>query len=323
MSAVLAVDLGKTGCRAQIWDGTAAVAAGEAPGAPGLAESGGVGAAMASVLAAAGPLLVRLGTAHLACVCVGAAGAASAPAAAREFAGLLQEALPTDRTAVTSDAVTAHAGALGGSTGVVLAAGTGAVTIGLGAGTFTRVDGWGPWLGDEGSGAWIGRAGLRAALRAHDGRGPATALTGAAVDLFGPLDALPHAVGGTGNPARAAASFAPAVAGAATGGDAVAAAVLREAAGALAEAVVAAARQVAGDGGGPVPVAVTGGLTHLGRALTGPLDALLARSRPRLELRPALGDPLDGARRLAAGGCAAHEPFLVRAGRTAAPAASP
>ncbi|MFI1095974.1 N-acetylglucosamine kinase [Streptomyces sp. NPDC020917] len=323
MSAVLAVDLGKTGCRAQIWDAAAgaAVAAGEAPGAPGLAESGGVAAAVSSVLGAARPLLAHLGGDLLACVCVGAAGAASAPAAAREFAGLLQEALPTERTAVTSDAVTAHAGALGGSTGVVLAAGTGAVTIGLGAGTFTRVDGWGPWLGDEGSGAWIGRAGLRAALRAHDGRGPATALTEAAARQFGPLEQLPHAVGGTGNPARAAASFAPAVAGAATAGDAVATAVLREAAGALAEAVAAAARTVGGDG--PVPVAVTGGLIHLGAPLTGPLHALLARSAPPLEIRPALGDPLDGARRLALGGCAAHEPFLVRAGRTAVPAASP
>ncbi|MGW3949479.1 N-acetylglucosamine kinase [Streptomyces sp. NPDC004752] len=323
MSAVLAVDLGKTGCRAQIWDGTAgkAVAAGEAPGAPGLAESGGVAAAVSSVLGAARPLLAHLGGDRLACVCVGAAGAASAPAAARELAGLLQDALPTDRTAVTSDAVTAHAGALGGSTGVVLAAGTGAVTIGLGGKTFTRVDGWGPWLGDEGSGAWIGRAGLRAALRAHDGRGPATALTEAAASMFGPLDQLPHAVGGTGNPARAAASFAPRVAQAATAGDAIAAAVLREAAAALAEAVVAAARTVAGDG--PVPVALTGGLTHLGAPLTDPLHALLARSTPRLEIRPALGDPLDGARRLALGGCASHEPFLVRVGRPSVRATSP
>jgi glucosamine kinase len=314
MSAVLAVDLGKTGCRAQIWDGLAgaAVAAGEAPGAPGLAESGGVQAALSSVLDAVRPLLAHLGGRRLAGVCVGAAGAAAAPGAARELAELLLAALPTDRTAVTSDAVTAHAGALGGATGVVLAAGTGAVTFGLGdGGSFARVDGWGPWLGDEGSGAWIGRAGLRAALRAHDGRGPVTSLTAAATARFGPLDRLPHAVGGTGNPARAAASFAPAVAGAAATGDPVAAAVLREAAAFLAEAVVAAAAAVAGDG--PVPVALTGGLTHLGASLTGPLHDLLARAEPSLEIRPALGDPLDGARRLALGGCASHEPFVVRA----------
>ncbi|MYS50866.1 ATPase, partial [Streptomyces sp. SID6013] len=80
-----------------------------------------------------------------------------------------------------SDAVTAHAGALGGRAGVVLAIGTGSVAVGIGAdGTYARVDGWGPLLGDDGSGARIGTAGLRAALRAHDGRGPATALLDAA-----------------------------------------------------------------------------------------------------------------------------------------------
>ncbi|SEN94961.1 BadF-type ATPase [Actinacidiphila rubida] len=343
MSVVLAVDLGKTGCRAQLWAGAAGgaggpVAAGEAPGAPGLAESGGVAAALASVLAAAGPLLPRLAGERLAAVCVGAAGAAAAPDAARELAGLLLEELPTDRAAVASDAVTAHAGALDGAAGVVLAAGTGAVAIGLGdGGAFARVDGWGPWLGDEGSGAWIGRAGLRAALRAHDGRGPATALTRAAAALLGPLDQLPNAVGGTSNPARAAASFAPSVAGAAAEGDPVASAVLREAAAALAEAVVAAARAVTGTAGDgrAVPVALTGGLTHLGAPLTRPLHDLLARSAPPLEIRPALGDPLDGARRLALGDCARHEPFIVRAdradrpggtdraGRALAPSASP
>ncbi|MBY8883133.1 N-acetylglucosamine kinase [Actinacidiphila acidipaludis] len=317
MSAVLAVDLGKTGCRAQIWDGPVGrtLAAGEAPGAPGLAESGGVAAALSAVLGAARPLLAHLGERRPAGICVGAAGAAAAPEAARELAGLLLAELPVGEAAVTSDAVTAHAGALGGATGVVLAAGTGAVTIGLGdGGTFARVDGWGPWLGDEGSGAWIGRTGLSAALRAQDGRGPATSLTDAAAAVFGPLDRLPQAVGGTSNPARAAASFAPSVAGAAASGDAVAAAVLRDAAAHLAEAVAAAARAVAGDG--PVPVALTGGLTHLGAPLTGPLRALLARSTPPLDIRPALGDPLDGARRLALGGCAAHEPFVVRVGRT-------
>lgn len=39
-----------------------------------------------------------------------------------------------------------------------------------------RLDGLGPFLGDEGGGASIGRAGLRAALRSLERRGPATAL---------------------------------------------------------------------------------------------------------------------------------------------------
>jgi N-acetylglucosamine kinase-like BadF-type ATPase len=32
-------------------------------------------------------------------------------------------------------------------------------------------------MGDAGSGYWLGRAALDAVMRAHDGRGPATALT--------------------------------------------------------------------------------------------------------------------------------------------------
>src|SRR4051794_16187541 len=98
MAAVLAVDLGKTGCRALLWDPAAgrALAAGDAAGPPGLAESGGVASAMSAVLAAAGPLLSHRDGGRLATVCVGAAGAAAAPAAARELADLLARTLPTD-----------------------------------------------------------------------------------------------------------------------------------------------------------------------------------------------------------------------------------
>ncbi|NEB93575.1 BadF/BadG/BcrA/BcrD ATPase family protein, partial [Streptomyces bauhiniae] len=164
MRAAVAVDLGKTGCRAAWWnagDGPPRHV-NEVPGAPGLATDGGVAASRAAVLAAVLPLLEREPAVPPAAVCVGAAGAASAPEAARALAVLLQEDLPADELAVTSDAVTAHAGALGGAAGVVLAAGTGAVAIGIGDdGSFARVDGWGPWLGDEGGGAWIGAAGLR------------------------------------------------------------------------------------------------------------------------------------------------------------------
>jgi N-acetylglucosamine kinase-like BadF-type ATPase len=166
MTAAVAVDLGKTGCRALLWDDTGPVRdVHEVPGSPGLATDDGVTTARAAVLAAVRPLLAREPSVRPSAVCVGAAGAAAAPDAARDLAELLLQDLSADEVTVTSDAVTAHAGALGGRTGVVLAIGTGAVAIGIGDdGTYARVDGWGPWLGDEGSGAWIGAAGLRAAL---------------------------------------------------------------------------------------------------------------------------------------------------------------
>ncbi|MGW1158634.1 N-acetylglucosamine kinase [Streptomyces sp. NPDC002519] len=316
MTAAVAVDLGKTGCRAVLWsDGRPARGIHEVPGAPGLAADNGVAAARAAVRAAVLPLLEQENAQRVAAVCVGAAGAASAPEAARELAVQLLEDLPADEVAVTSDAVTAHAGALGGRTGVVLAIGTGAVAIGIGdGGAYARVDGWGPWLGDEGSGAWIGAAGLRAALRAHDGRGPDTTLLAVAVARFGDPDRLPSALGRDGNPARTAASFAPDVARAAAAGDAAASAIVRDAATALGEAVLTAARRIGG--GDALPVTVTGGLTGLGEPLLGPLRAALTGSPHPLHLRPPLGDPLDGARLLALDASTPHEPHVVRVRRT-------
>ncbi|MFF0794960.1 N-acetylglucosamine kinase [Streptomyces spiralis] len=323
MTAAVAVDLGKTGCRAVLWhDGTGpAPDIHDVPGAPGLAADNGVALARDAVRAAVLPLLEGQPQLRLAALCVGAAGAASAPEAARELAGLLLHDLPADEVAVTSDAVTAHAGALGGRTGVVLAIGTGSVAVGIGDhGSYARVDGWGPWLGDEGSGAWIGAAGLRAALRAHDGRGPDTVLLAAAVERFGDPDRLPSAVGREGNPARTAASFAPDVARAAAAGDAAAAAIIRDAATALGEAVVAAARRIGGD---ELPVTITGGLTGLGEPLLDPLRSALAASSRPLHLRPPLGGPLDGARLLALNTSAPHEPHVVRLRRTTTPSPVP
>ncbi|WP_318216058.1 N-acetylglucosamine kinase [Streptomyces sp. SCL15-6] len=320
MTSAVAVDLGKTGCRAVLWDDTGPVQeAHDVPGAPGLATRDGVAAARAAVCAAVLPLLERRPAPRPAALCVGAAGAASAPEASRALAERLLTDLPVPRVAVTSDAVTGHAGALGGQPGVVLAIGTGSVAVGIGAdGVFARVDGWGPWLGDEGSGAWIGAAGLRAALRAHDGRGPATALLDAAVERFGAPDRLPVAVDRDGNPARTTASFSPEVARAAAAGDDVAAGIVRRAAAALGETVLTAARRTGG--ADALPVALTGGLTGLGAVLLGPLRASLADAPLPLRPQDPLGDPLDGARLLALNPSLPHEPHVVRAGRpTSAP----
>src|SRR5690242_13019814 len=268
---ILAVDLGKTSCRA---------AAGgrrvEGSGASGLATPGGVLAAEAAIVAITrdfGPVDE---------VIVGAAGALAAPDSARALGDALLRSLRAQRVTVTSDAVIAHAGALNGEPGVVLIAGTGIVAVAIDAnGALRTVDGWGPWLGDEGGGTWIGAAGLRAALRGHDGRGPSTTLLDAARARFGPPETWPAQL----TDAAALASFAPDVI--AAEGDAAALAIIS----AAAEALAATAR-AAGDG----PVAMVGGLAGI--------DTL----RERLDLIPAAGDALDGALGLAA----IHEPHVIR-----------
>ena len=192
---ILAVDLGKTSCRA-----AAAGRRAEGAGAPGLATPDGVRAAEAAILAVAR----ELGPVDE--VIVGAAGALAAPDAARALGHALLASLRAERVAVTSDAVIAHAGALNGQPGVVLIVGTGVVALAIDAdGALRTADGWGPWLGDEGGGAWIGAAGLRAALRAHDGRGPSTTLLDAARARFGAPRTWPAQL----TDAAALASFAP------------------------------------------------------------------------------------------------------------------
>lgn len=268
---ILAVDLGKTRCRAAAGPRRA-----HGPGAPGLATPGGVQHALAAILAVAtdlGPVDEAI---------VGAAGAEAAPHAARALGEALLTGLAVRRVAVTSDAVIAHAGAFQGKPGVVLIAGTGVVALAIDAdGSLRRADGWGAWLGDEGGGAWIGAAGLRAALRAHDGRGPSTALLDAARSRFGPPETWPAQLTGPGE----LASFASNVLAAQD--DSVARAIVTAAAEALAATVGAV-------GGGPV--AMVGGLAGAD-ALAGHLDLV----------EPA-GDALDGALRLGP----IHEPHVIR-----------
>ncbi|WP_216902237.1 BadF/BadG/BcrA/BcrD ATPase family protein, partial [Nocardia alni] len=239
---------------------------------------------------------------------IGAAGAVAAPEAAAELARRVANVSGVQAVAVTSDAVTAHAGALGGEPGVVLTAGTGVVATAIdAAGQFIRVDGWGPLLGDEGSGGWIGLEGLRAALRAHDGRGPDTALAAQACGHYGTaLDDLPKLLGAQVNPALTAASFAPIVAAAAAT-DEVAAQIIAAAASALARTVLAAAERSGLRP--PAPYAITGGLTNLGAPLLAPLDQAIGHA---VLLCHTLGAPIDGAALLATDTATALEPLVTR-----------
>lgn len=270
-AGILAVDLGKTACRAAA-HGRRAVG----PGAPGLAVPGGVLAAESAIRTVARELE------PVDEVVVGAAGALAAPDAAHALGISLLSSLRATRVTVTSDAVLAHAGALKGQPGVVLVVGTGVVALAISAdGTLRTADGWGPWLGDEGGGAWIGAAGLRAALRASDGRGPATTLLDAARARFGAPQSWPAQF----TDAATLASFAPDVLTATN--DASARAIVS----AAAEALAATVRGV-GDG----PVAMVGGLAEV-EALRAGLDVLM----------PA-GDALDGALLLGK----IHEPHVIR-----------
>ena len=294
-SGTAAIDLGKSKCRARLAiDGTRSHR--EGGGAPGLAARDGVALALASIL----PLLADARPERIG---VGAAGAMYATAEADALA----RALADDRgapCAVTSDVVTAHAGALDGEAGVLLIAGTGAVALGITADAHRTVDGWGPDLGDLGSGSWLGREGVRAVLRSRDGLGPATVLTDVLTLLIGDGTSPIAWVGGAAAPARLLATFAPAVLDAADQGDAAARAIRDDAARMLAETALAAS-------GGSSVVALHGGLTSHDGFRAAVSSALGSRG---LEALPARGDALDGAAMIAEGRAPLHERFVHRVG---------
>lgn len=311
---ILAIDLGKTSCRAALWTsaGVRRDGAADLPGAPGLAASDGVAQAQRAVGTAVDALLVSEVEAPTR-LAVGAAGALAAPAARAQLAEQLGARWSqVEQVVVTSDAITAHAGALQGGPGIVLTLGTGAVTLGVSAtGELVRADGWGPWLGDVGSGQWIGRQALSAVLASHDGRGPATELTALVTDRFGGLETLPLALEREGQPARVAASVAPSVAAAAVHGDAVAMSILRSAADALAVAVAAvAARMPTGEAGRRI--VIRGGATQLGAPLLAPLQAALTDRGSGWQLCESVGDALEGARLLALDASTPHEQSVHR-----------
>ncbi|WP_243230791.1 BadF/BadG/BcrA/BcrD ATPase family protein [Microbacterium sp. CIAB417] len=292
-----AIDLGKTRCRFVVSDAAAPVRR-DGPGAPGLAAPGGVDAALEAIV----PLLDA--AAHAIDVLgVGAAGAWAAPEAARQFAGEL--AVRTSaRVAVASDVVTAHAGALVGSPGVLLIAGTGAAALGVDARGVRLVDGWGPELGDLGSGSWLGREGIRAVLRAGAGLGPATALSAALDAHIAPSPDVHAWLAGGGPAARHLATFAPVVLDAAADGDDAAAGIAAEAVRLLTASAAAAA-------GADSRVALHGGLTDHVWFRTALETALVSASRTVV---PARGDALDGALLLAARTDLPHERYVHRAG---------
>jgi N-acetylmuramic acid 6-phosphate etherase len=91
------------------------------------------------------------------------------------------------RVLVTDDVESVlAAGGDGEGSAIALVCGTGTVALGKNAaGAVDRAGGWGYLLGDEGSGYAIATAGLRAAVRAADGRAHRTALTEAFLAHFG------------------------------------------------------------------------------------------------------------------------------------------
>ena len=147
--------------------------------------------------------------------------------------------------------------------GVALIAGTGSIALARSPdGRTSRAGGWGYLFGDEGSAYAVAVAGLRAAARAADGRGPATILserfcTRMQLDR---VESLVPAVYGSGIDRAAIAGLADVVTNSAADRDAVAIAILESAADELVDMASAAARNISIESHAAVPLALAGGM---------------------------------------------------------------
>lgn len=232
--SILSVDGGKSATRVRLYRGADRIADAVAPPVSAIGGKD-VARRTREVVAHA---MTRLHVAEP--VDVAVFGLTTCPAEAVERHELLDELatiVPARSLVVGDDVVLAHAGLLGGP-GVVLCAGTGAVALSVDAdGLHRRVDGWGPILGDHGGAYDIGRCGLRAALAALDGRGPATRLERMAELHLGELSIAAAQRLHSRDTVAQVAAFARSVLDAADEGDGVAKDICRDAGGALATTV--------------------------------------------------------------------------------------
>lgn len=213
----------------------------------------------------------------------------------------LQIFFPRGNFIVDTDARIALTGAVGFGAGIVIISGTGSVAFGRNAsGEESRAGGWGPTLGDEGSGFWIAREGLSAIVRAHDGRGYATAMTDLLCeeyDMCSPEE-LPKFVYAATTHVDDIARYGKLVIQAAQMGDDVAREILARAGSELAECVLAIARKLH-MADAAVPVAYVGGAFHAGELLLSPMRLRLQRDAPGATLIAPLQPPVEGAAMMA------------------------
>jgi len=212
----------------------------------------------------------------------------------RQLCEAVAEGVQTTQVWLADDAVTGHAGALSLDWGISIIVGTGVACLAVPpAAKAAIVGGHGYLFGDEGGAFWIGSAGLRAALKATDGRGPSTALIASAEEHFDGLGDVGDRLHSSQRPVDTVARFAPDVLARATTGDAVASAITDAAADELAALLLAARSHFAPEDE-PVPLALGGRLLQT-EPLRARLEQRIASGSTAVLVRSADGPPLDGA----------------------------
>lgn len=282
MPAIL-VDLGQSGCRVRTPDGRHLE----------LALHYGSGASLTDTVA---HILQAsdVGTASEAGLSLtGLRGVAPDP---RELGELCRAMVGAQRVAVADDGLAGLFGALAGADGIALAVGSGVSVVAKCGDRTAHRDGAGPVLGDDGGGFAIGREGLRAALRAAEGRGPDTAILAVAEARYGALREANRSHSDA-EITRWCIDMAHPVLMCAEAGDPVASAIRGEAAQRLADSARAAWLAAGGTEEQALTVSGTGGVLRNAAMRSGILHALHA-NLPAATWQDPEGDNLDGIRRI-------------------------
>jgi glucosamine kinase len=212
---------------------------------------------------------------------------------------------------VVNDVVGAWATATGAGPGIAAIAGTGSNVFGIGPdGDPWRAGGWGHLLGDEGSGYWIGVESIKAALRAREGSGPATALSDAVLAFFEApsIEAVASRVYSKPLTKGEIAAFAVEAGKAAEAGDAIARELYERGARELGEQIGAVVRMTGLAGSAPVgarafPVGLIGSAFKAGDVFVEPLTRAVHAHAPAAEVRIVEMPPVGGSLLLAARAC--------------------
>lgn len=234
--------------------------------------------------------------------CIGGSGAARPELAAAVRIFLAEVvATPID---VVGDMEIALAGAFDTGPGVIVIAGTGSIAYGRdAAGATARAGGWGFAIGDEGSAHWIGREAVRAILREHD-RTSGTAESLVHGQLAADLCRI-WGVGSLLDLARTANSVPPpdfaALFPAIAGSDDTLAQPIRSLAGIELARIAALVthRLFPRDVTKTVPVAMVGGVFRHSPLTKSDFYNELCRRDSRVEIDPAIVEPVLGALRMA------------------------
>ncbi len=222
--------------------------------------------------------------------------ASTHPDADRDARGPVWD-LPGGLPIVTNDAVAALAAGASTLDGVVVVAGTGSIAYGVCNGVRARAGGWGSILGDEGSGFGLGIGALRAVCRAHDGRAPATSLTGAVLahvgastppDLIGIVSAQTWGVAET-------AAVAPVVVREAGAGDEVAGGLVDEAVAELVASARAVIDALPFERSRDLPIVLAGGLWPASARLRDGFASRLSEHVPNARPSVSSHEPVEGA----------------------------